>query len=601
LWVRLPPGALIHQEGIMNNQINKNKNKRQFFNMDIHIHTPASADFQTPETTYLDILLKAESRSLDIIAFTDHNTINGYSSLFKDIEYLSFLEKTKRLLPDEKKRLLEYKRLTEKILILPGFEFTAMFGFHIIALFSPNKNIREIEHLLIDLGVSPELLENGSTTIGASVDVIRAYQLINQAGGIVIAAHANSTNGVAMRGMNFGGQTRIAYTQDRNLHALEVTDLDLKSPRSTLSFFNGTKPEYPRRMHCIQGSDSHRLTMDPLHKKNLGIGDRTTDVLLPELSFESLKDLFLSNDFSRTRPHRKIEEPAFDYIQSAIDEGPNIVQSFHETFTIKQGSLSSILADICAFSNTNGGTVFIGVTPNQKSNPRGLINTAQILSTLVKEIDDRISPPLRVTLDQQKYKNKDVIRILVPRGDDTPYALDENQVFIRDESETNLAVRDEIVSLVERHIQTRSQPDNQKISTTEVRTQGNELSENLIIKIPSEPKTGVEITEAIIRGGKSFYTMRDLRNGNTVKNVTQASARRLWHYAISKYDLVTKNPLSNEIKWIGNFGLLSKYKQGQNDHYDFVLRNETGFRYFFGVTLDGIEGEWRQFLDQEEF
>ena len=95
--------------------------------------------------------------------------------------------------------------------------------------------------------------------------------MINEAGGIVIAAHANSTNGVAMRGMNFGGQTRIAYTQDKNLHALEVTDLDQKGPRTTAAFFNGTKPEYPRRMHCIQGSDAHRLSTDPIRKKILGL------------------------------------------------------------------------------------------------------------------------------------------------------------------------------------------------------------------------------------------------------------------------------------------------------------------------------------------
>src|SRR5574340_451249 len=99
-----------------------------------------------------------------------------------------------------------------------------------------------------------------------------------------IAAHANSSNGVAMRGFNFGGQTKIAYTQDTNLHALEVTDLELKSPRSTAAFFSGTKPEYPRRMHCIQGSDAHRLTPDPTRKKNLAVGERATDVLLEERS-----------------------------------------------------------------------------------------------------------------------------------------------------------------------------------------------------------------------------------------------------------------------------------------------------------------------------
>jgi hypothetical protein len=576
------------------------KSRRQFYTMDIHIHTPASLDFQTPEATYLDILQKAESRGLDIIAFTDHNTVAGYAHVLHEIEQLSTLEKTNRLLPEEKSRLHEYKRLLDKILVLPGFEFTAMLGFHIIALFSPTKSTREIEHLLIDLGVPPDQLDNGSTTVGATVDVIRAYQLINQANGIVIAAHANSSNGVAMRGINFGGQTRIAYTQDRNLHALEVTDLDIKGPRSTVSFFNGTKPEYPRRMHCIQGSDSHRLLMDPLHKKNLGVGDRSTDVFLSEFTFEALKELFLSNDFSRTRPHRHVEDPAFDYIQAALDEGPNIVQSFHESIALKRGKPDPILADICAFLNTNGGSIFTGVTPGRSFNPPGISNSTQAINSLIKEVEDRISPPVKLTIDIQKFKNKDIIRILIPRGDESPYALDENQIFIRDESETNLAVRDEIVTLVERHMNSRI-PAFENIPAVET-TQNSYGIEKETLSLPDsiDPKTGVEITDSVIRGGKTFYTMRDLRNGNTVKNVTQASARRLWHYAISKYDTISKGPLSNEIKWKGNYGLLTRYKQGQNDHYDFILKNNDDYRYFFGVTLDGIEGEWRQFLDIEE-
>ena len=93
--------------------------------------------------------------------------------------------------------------------------------------------------------------------------MLTSYRMINDAGGIVIAAHANSTHGVAMRGFDFGGQTKIAYTQDPYLHALEVTDLERRGRGTTANFFNGTKPEYPRRMHCIQGSDAHRLIKDP--------------------------------------------------------------------------------------------------------------------------------------------------------------------------------------------------------------------------------------------------------------------------------------------------------------------------------------------------
>ncbi len=55
----------------------------------------------------------------------------------EEIEQLELLEKLKRILPEEKARLAEYRRLLDKILVLPGFEFTATFGFHILGIFPP--------------------------------------------------------------------------------------------------------------------------------------------------------------------------------------------------------------------------------------------------------------------------------------------------------------------------------------------------------------------------------------------------------------------------------------------------------------------------------
>ncbi|HEX7975704.1 MAG TPA: hypothetical protein VF498_14935, partial [Anaerolineales bacterium] len=309
----------------------------------------------------MDILHRAEARGIDMIAFTDHNTVAGYRRMMEEIQQLELLEKLNRLLPEEQSRLAEYRRLMDKVKVLPAFEFSATFGFHILGIFPPEKPIREIEHLLLDLNIPPDQLDDGSATVGASTDVLTAYRLIDAAGGLVIAAHANSSNGVAMRGFAFGGQTKIAYTQDPHLDALEVTDLDHKGARTTAAFFTGTKPEYPRRMHCIQGSDSHRLTTDPNRKKNLGVGDRATDVLVPDASFESLQELFQSNDFARTRPHRFKEEPAFDFIRGAREEGANIVQDFHESLTVRGGKRYAIIADVCAFANTNGGTLYIGL------------------------------------------------------------------------------------------------------------------------------------------------------------------------------------------------------------------------------------------------
>ncbi len=305
--------------------------------MDLHLHTPASSDYQQSDVSYLEILRQAEARDLDMIAFTDHNTVAGYRRMMEEIQQLEMLMELDRLLPEEESRLNEYQRLIKRIMVLPGFEFTATFGFHILAIFSPDTPVREIEHILLNLNIPADQLDKGSAAVGASADVLAAYEKIKAAGGLAIAAHANSTNGVAMRGFRFGGQTKIAYTQDKNLSALEVTDLDRKGRHSTSAFFSGSKPEYSRRMHCIQGSDAHRLVADSQRHKNLGVGDRSTDVRLPEVTFQALVALFEGNDFARTRPHRTKTEPAFDFIQAAVDEGANIVQDFHESMTVRGG------------------------------------------------------------------------------------------------------------------------------------------------------------------------------------------------------------------------------------------------------------------------
>src|SRR5512138_3873998 len=93
----------------------------QWRTMDIHIHTPASSDFQQPEVTYIQLLQRAEARGLDIISFTDHNTVAGYRRMREEIEQLELLEHLNRILPEEQTRLNEYRRLLDLILILPGF------------------------------------------------------------------------------------------------------------------------------------------------------------------------------------------------------------------------------------------------------------------------------------------------------------------------------------------------------------------------------------------------------------------------------------------------------------------------------------------------
>jgi hypothetical protein len=552
--------------------------------MDLHIHTPASSDYEQPDVSYLDILKKAEERRVDILAFTDHNTVAGYRAMQDEIEQLKWLEQQNRLHKNEKEQLEEYRRVLDKILILPGFEFTATFGFHVLGIFPQGTPIRAMEHLLIQLKVPVGHLDTGATEVGATSDVLTAYQVIDEAGGLVIAAHANSSHGVAMRGLSFGGQTKIAWTQDPHLHALEVTDLEKRGRRTTAKFYDGSKPEYPRRMHCIQGTDAHRLDADPKHPERLGVGDRLTEIRLNERSFEAIRKALTDDDFSVTRPARPMAVAPYDYVSEAREEGNTIVQAFHESATRRGGRLYAILADIAGFANTNGGTVYMGASANTRNPVAGISDTNQVMQVLRHDIDTKITPPLDLQIDVQESGGQKLIRVQVPRGDDPPYAIDGSKIYVRDESETNLAVRDEIVELVKRTLAGKPQK--------QVAVQ---VPDTLVIQ---PPRTGVEIAAVVERKGRRNYTMCDLRKGNRVQNVTRSSARRLWHYAIVQAE---NEPVTEkDVEWQGDIGVVKEYKRAGRTRYDLAQRSNGNIRVYYGVSEDGLHGDWKSLVGVTE-
>ncbi|MHB1293405.1 MAG: RNA-binding domain-containing protein [Anaerolineae bacterium] len=597
------------------------KDKLEWRRIDLHLHTPASKDYQEPGVSYLDILRTAEAQGLDIIAFTDHNSVAGYAAMMQEIADLERWDSAGRLRPEEKERLEEYRRLHSEVLVLPGLEFTATFGFHVLAVFDPQVPIRALEHVLLTLNVPPYVLDVGETEVGATSDVLTAYRVLAEAGALVIAAHANSSHGVAMFGIDFGGQTKIAYTQDPNLHALEVTDLETTKRRTTASFFNGSKPQYPRRMHCIQGSDAHRLHGVPGSRNALGIGDRSTEVMLMDVSFQALKELFLGSEFARTRPYRHTEEQ-FDYVEAARQEGPTIVQSFHEQSTRVGGRMHAIVRDAVAFANTNGGTIYVGANPNAKVPVVGVDKPEEAIETIRSEMQRLVTPPIDVSFSTTQSKGKQVVRITVPRGADIPYVIDGSKIYIRQEAETTMAMRDEIVALIRKAFGSAPSPAPVAVpelvqeavveaSAVVVEPPGmagpelhpESLPQEEVVSQPSDslapaPRTGVEIIESAERKGVMYHTMRDLRNSDEVHNVSRNSARRLWRYAIALRENHTFE--ETKVTWEGNLGLWHRYLRSGRPYYDLVQKGEDGqVHIYYGVTEDGIHGPWKQVVGEE--
>jgi len=275
------------------------------------------------------------------------------------------------------------------------------------------------------------------------------------------------------------------------------------------------------------------------------------------------------------------------------------VQSFYETMTHKGGYLHAIVADVCAFANTTGGTVYIGLSDDPKTKVVGVNQVSNAIQTLEQEISRMITPSLDIDIDSQETQGKTIIRISVPYGEDRPYAIDNQRIFVRDETDTNLAVRDEIVNLVKQGLIFQSDMNNGQSTSGVIKTTDNINPEEVENTGDFEPpKAGVEIIAVEDRDNTRYYTMHDLRNGSIVRNVTQSSARKLWDYAIKQYE---GNPVRDDkVKWQGTIGVWRQYHKSNSIRYDLVQQIPKGLRIYYGVTENGMNGPWEVFLEPEE-
>ena len=555
--------------------------QKRWIKVDLHIHTPASEDYAEPSVAFLDILREAEQRGLELIAFTDHNTVAGYERMRREVEFLEQLAQTGRATPADLEHLDAYARLLRKITVLPGFEFTSHYGAHVLGLFAPATPISLIEATLLQLGVPADKLKAGTTGIPDTRHVTEAYEIIARAGGIVIAAHANGPSGVITETLRMGtsGQARIAATQSPSLHAIEF--INFYTDHGTFTnpaFYNGKTEHYERRMFCIQGSDAHRVRRAPngtdvAHRH--GIGDRYFEALLPEPSFEALKALFQSQQFDHVRvPKRDQKQWEIDQLRFGAATDRQVLRSAGE-------SIEVLVRDVAALCNLGGGTLVVGAQEMEGS-VEGVARPDQLTMQLRAAVEQTIEPAPLLTLELLRYEGRDVIRIEVSAPHLPPYVTHDGVIWVRRDAETCAATRGEIVQLARRALaQGGTSPlDN-----------GQELD---------LARSGVEIVDAQRRNGEWLYEIRDLR---TTPGVSRDRAQGLWHYAISRHEDLREGRIDiySQIKWVGRLGLLRAYQQGGRAKYDLVHRDANGVidHVFYGVSDWGLSDSWRALIDAD--
>jgi len=121
-----------------------------------------------------------------------------------------------------------------------------------------------------------------------------------------------------------------------------------------------------------------------------------------------------------------------DLIRKQIRQGEGI----NTEFKSRLGDFESIANTVCAFLNTEGGTVFCGVGDDGKI--VGISDADNQARPLHKYLLEAISPKALFTVNVDQDGDLSIISIDVPEGKDRPYVT-HGSVYIRQKSTTRAA------------------------------------------------------------------------------------------------------------------------------------------------------------------
>lgn len=222
------------------------------FSLDLHNHTPASADFRTPErTSARDIVEAALDAGLHVYGATDHLTCAFAADLIAAAETVE-------------------AETGRRLLVVPGSELRVTYEgdeVHITALFPPGRYSVMFDALLGILGVvAGDTPDDLLPHVTFEYDPIEVCRIIDALGGIACVAHADRT---------FGEYRLIDSPLFERLCAEPtVAAIDLLDPDA-----------YACHVECrgksvIRCSDSHSCQQ---------IGMRRSSLAMDDLSYESLR------------------------------------------------------------------------------------------------------------------------------------------------------------------------------------------------------------------------------------------------------------------------------------------------------------------------
>ena len=418
--------------------------ENNFIKTDLHIHTPASQDYKGSRNhvEYLNILRKAKSAGLRIIAITDHNSIEGYNTILKLKDKLNNQRETLSSITDSKQtqetlRLIENNlSLFEDLLILPGIEFEVNNGIHLLIIFNNHVPLHHIEKFLLDGGYTPTSFGQKEPPVIPNWDIFTLYEESKKYDCMIIDAHTDSTKGILNTIPK--GTARANCFRSPQLYAV-CYNSELQKDKLKSALQSGKDYSRPYPLSFVRFSDSHSVS---------DIGSVSTWIKVESVSFESLRKAF-------TNPSENVstEEPSMMEILDKLIQLPN---SYGISDLTKE-SKDLCRKCICSLLNSDGGYVLLGVTKEKNKlgiplpdNARSIKDKYEPiltdLSSCFKDIEPRYIPSLNIYPLQN---NRTIVSLHVTASDTLTSIRNDSHIYSFSDGNINFLSAFDIQSKIE--------------------------------------------------------------------------------------------------------------------------------------------------------
>lgn len=269
-------------DDLYDKSIKKMKNIAKLKKMDLHIHSPASKDYIRSEKD-IDVMKEYEKfinkfidSDLDVIAITDHNTIEGYKQI-KDI-----INKN-----------VELRGKLNGKYIMPGIE-VACFARHFLIYFSEGTKISVIEEFIKRCGI-----DNDKDNDKASADRVTPLtlcEIANEYNAFVCLPHADGNKGFLK------DYIKTSKKDEEFIINGGIVEKVLKSPNmlgvcisneSNRNELSKLIKNFNKDLKIFKASDSHSiLNIENYKGSGKPMGTQFFYANLGELSFRTIKSFF---------------------------------------------------------------------------------------------------------------------------------------------------------------------------------------------------------------------------------------------------------------------------------------------------------------------